>query len=61
MPEVKHGGCFDCGSEEQEILKSVTCTREVPNPKKPDKPSRQTGSFALCDPCLAREEAGKKG
>lgn len=45
MAEVKHGGCFDCGTKEQEILKST------PNPKTP------LMGKAVCDKCLAKQGA----
>ena len=39
--KVKHGGCCDCGTKEQKILKSVLLPGE-------------TMGFALCDECLKR-------
>ena len=41
----KHGGCHDCGSKEQEILKSVV------NPLTPGF------GKAVCDKCLAKGSA----
>jgi hypothetical protein len=60
MAEVKHGGCYDCGTLECEILKSVVATRTETNPRT-GKTTTDTKSIALCDACLAREQAGKKG
>jgi hypothetical protein len=43
--DVKHGGCFDCGSTEQEILESVMVLA----------PKMQ--SIAVCRGCKAKREA----
>jgi hypothetical protein len=37
MEEVKHGGCTDCGSKEEAILKSIKTAK---------------GSQAFCSECL---------
>ncbi len=41
MAKVKHGGCKNCGSKKQEILKSVKVPGEIV-------------SIAVCDECLAK-------
>lgn len=46
--EVKHGGCYDCGTKNQEILKSVTAFR-----------GGKVVSVGLCDICFKKEQMSK--
>lgn len=54
MSEVKHDGCFDCGSTTDAVLTSLTCTRAMGK-----KNVMTYGSFALCSTCAKEEEARK--
>jgi hypothetical protein len=55
MPEVKHDGCYDCGTMKHPVLKSVTATRTNPKGK------AETKSIALCPPCYDKEKVNPKG
>lgn len=43
MADVKHGGCADCQSKEQEVLTSID----------PQRPGQMTG-IAVCDKYLPK-------
>jgi hypothetical protein len=47
--EPKHGGCYDCGSKEDEHLKSVTCYRQG-----------KIVNAALCERCFRKEMINQK-
>ena len=47
--QVKHGGCADCGSKEQEILSSRTV-----------RAAKGYDSKALCDPCVDKRRDRKE-
>ena len=46
---VKHDGCHDCGSKEDEYLKSVTCYRKG-----------KLANAALCGRCFRKEMITQK-
>lgn len=49
MPNIKHGGCYECKGKEQEILKSM------------QDPRNPITSIAVCDPCKNKLENLRKG
>lgn len=49
MPEVKHGGCHECKSKEQGVLKSI------------QDPRNPTVNIAVCDRCKESLERLRKG
>lgn len=51
----KHDGCYDCGSMEDEILTSISCTRLFGMGPDRSKWKTMFGSFALCKPCYDKE------
>ncbi|WP_281172618.1 hypothetical protein [Aneurinibacillus terranovensis] len=44
MEDVKHGGCHDCGSKLQEVLKSI------------ENPATPLMGKAVCDGCLKKQK-----
>lgn len=48
MAEVKHGGCFDCKTKNQEILRSTAVFGE------------KATSVACCDACFGRRQEEAK-
>lgn len=60
MAEVKHGGCYDCGSMDETVLFSITATRAFSfNPSRPAQP--MTNGWALCSKCFKKEEEKRRG